>query len=176
MDYLNSLKSEQTARIVMRDTSLYVFLGTIFAVYAAEGQAGANTNLVELIRVCSTALSAIMLSIYLSNDYYVSKIGAFVAKDPKAKDFHRWEAFHRTGWRHHVQKFFRTIVVLLLFGGWALYQGLPLLQSSNLLARSAVVVFGLIVTAQLIVFLSFALGKTKGPVEAPAPQPHVPGV
>lgn len=156
-DYLTVLKNEQTARIVMRDTSLYVFLGTIFAVYAAEGQAGSNAALVELVRTSATGLSAIMLSIYLSNDYYVSKIGEFVAKDPKAADFKRWEAFHREGWRHHAQKFFRTLIVLALFGGWAIYQALPVILAGAPLARNAAIAFTTLVGLELIVFLTLAL-------------------
>lgn len=143
----------------MRDTALYVFLATIFAVYAAEGQAGRNSDLVELIRTCSTGLSAIMLSIYLSNDYYVSKIGAFVAQDKSAADFQRWEAFHRTGWRHHVQKFARTLVVVVLFGGWTIYQGLPVLRAGSPTAQVSAIVFGIIVFLQLFVFLTFALQR-----------------
>lgn len=157
MEHLVALKNEQTARIVMRDTSLYVFLGTIFAVYAAEGQAGQNASLVELIRTCSTGLSAIMLTIYLSNDYYVSKIGDFVAADKDAITFKRWEDFHRSGWRHHVQKFFRTAIVLLLFGGWSLYQAIPVVQFGDAIARAVALLFGAIVVFQLAVFLSLAL-------------------
>lgn len=156
MDHIVALKNEQTARIVMRDTSLYVFLVTVFAVHAAEGQVGSNTALLDLIQTCSTALSAIMLSIYLSNDYYVSKIGAFIRMDPGAEEFHQWEAFHRFGWRHHAQKLFRTFFVVILFGGWAFYQGHAVLQSEDIVARGAAIIFCVVVTLQILFFLTFA--------------------
>lgn len=169
MEHLAAIKNEQTARIVLRDTALYVFLGTIFAAYAAEGQAGANTALVELIRTAATGLSAIMLSIYLSNDYYVSKIGDFIAQDEDAEAFKRWEAYHRIGVRHHIQKFSRTVIVLALFGGWAAYQAIPVVAHGDPLARVAALVFGALVLAQLAVFISVAF---RAPSQhAPTPEP-----
>lgn len=162
MEHLASLKNEQTARIVLRDTALYVFLGIIFAVYAAEGQAGSNHKLIELIRTCSTGLSAIMLSIYLSNDHYVSEIGRFVCSEPRADAFKRWEHSHRKGWRHHVQKFFRTLIVVLLFGGWAVYQTIQVFASGSIPARVAAALFDIIVIVQLSVFLFIAFAPAPG--------------
>lgn len=158
MDHFTALKNEQTARIVMRETALYVYIGTIFAVYAAEGQAGANAALVEWIQAVSTALSAIMFSIYLSNDFYVSRIGAFVRGHPQAGAFIDWENFHRQGIVHAVQKSFRTIVVILLFGGWALYRSIPVLETGQPLTKAIAIVFGTIILIELLAFCAILFG------------------
>jgi hypothetical protein len=121
MDHLVVLKNEQTARIVLRDTALYVHLGAIIGVYAAIGQAGSNQSLVEVIRTSSVALSIVMFSIYLSNDYYVSKLGRFI-RSFGDDQFQGWEQFHRQGIRYRIQKSLRTIIVVMLFGVWTAVQ------------------------------------------------------
>lgn len=157
MDHFIVLKSEQTARLVLRDTALYIYLGAIIAIYAAEGQAGSNADLVQIIRLCSVGLVAIMFSIYLSNDYYVSKIGKFISENA-GDDFRRWETYHRVGLRYRLQKYLRTIVVVFLFGGWALFQGLQAYSTPGTIGRWVVVACGIVVAIQLLFFLSMELG------------------
>lgn len=154
VDHLVALKGEQTARIVLRDTALYIFIGTIFGAYAAEGQAGSNSDLVQQIRAFSLALAALMFSIYLSNDYYVSRIGTFVGKHPAAGKFSEWEAFHRKGVLYHLQKLFRTLVIFLLFGGWTVYQGALIFATGEPNTRIATIVFGSVVALELVFFIS----------------------
>lgn len=159
MDHLIALKNEQSARIVLRDTALYVFIGTIFGVYAAEGQAGANRELVELIRACSMVVSAIMLSIYMSNDYYISKIARFVCDKDSEGEFKRWENYHRRGGYYQFQKLLRFILVLLMFGGWAVYQGLPVFSHGTAETRIIAMGGGAIVLVELIFFVVVYLDR-----------------
>lgn len=154
MDHLVALKNEQTARIVLRDTALYVFIGTIFGIYAAEGQAGTNRELVELIRACSTVVSAIMLSIYMSNDYYVSKIARFVCDQATDKGFDLWENYHRKGKYYGFQKLLRFLLVIVMFGGWSVYQGWPVFLHGNDATRVIAVAGGGVVLVELVFFVS----------------------
>ena len=149
-EHFTALKNEQTARIVLRDTALYVFIGTVFGIYAAEGQAGANTNLVEIIRACSTAVSAIMFSIYLSNDYYVSRIGQFARSADN--DFSSWEDYHRKGALYVLQKYFRSFLVVALFAGWTLYQAIPILEHGSFATRVMTIFFSGLVAFELLLF------------------------
>lgn len=154
MDHLVALKNEQTARIVLRDTALYVQLGTIFGIYAAEGQAAANLELVEWIRAVSTLVSAVMLSIYMSNDYYVSRIGRFICSESSSQEFQRWESYHRTGVYYALQKYLRFALVLLIFGGWSAYQSIPVFEAGTISTRAITAIGSTCLLLELAFFIS----------------------
>jgi hypothetical protein len=151
MDHIVALKNEQTARIVLRDSALYVFIGAIFAFYAAEGQAGSNANLIYWIHLASSIIAAGMFSIYLSNDFYVSQISRFVASE-KDPEFCKWEEFHRKGAGYTLQKHLRSLVVYVVFGIWGIYQAISIFSSGDLLIRIGVILSCLVLLGQMALF------------------------
>lgn len=125
MDHIIALKSEQSARIVMRETALYVQLGSIFAAYAVEGQAGQNLDLVNVIRISSMLIALVMISIYLSNDYYVTRISNFI-KSASIDKFSEWENTRKDNIYYQFQKHLRTLSTMIVFLGWEVFQAVRL--------------------------------------------------
>lgn len=117
MDYLVALKAEQSSRITMRETALYVHLGAIFAVLAAEGQAGSNNSLRDIIICLSSCVTLVMFSIYLSNDYYITLISRYCMQFPDPS-IQRWESERRKNFVYFIQKNTRIVIVILAFVGW----------------------------------------------------------
>ncbi|MDE8654617.1 hypothetical protein [Novosphingobium album (ex Liu et al. 2023)] len=180
---LIALKSEQTARIVLRDTTLYVHIASIIAIYAAEGQAGSNEPLVHSIRVAATILSAVIFSIYASNDFYVSSIGKFAAAHGSSL-LQVWEREHRIGRRYRLQKFLRAAAVLIVFPGWTTLQIAPILARSFDFLQIVAVVSWLVVIGATLVFLVSDWGRSRAaqppdstsvsPLSADLTQPNEP--
>ena len=157
-DVLAILKSEQTARIVLRDTTLYVHIASIVAVYAAEGQAGSNTELVGYIRAFAIVLAAVICCIYASNDFYISRIAEFTSRQG-SELLQSWEREHRSGKRYRAQKALRTTAVLAVFPGWTTLQLVPLVKQ-HLGSLGLVAIFAWLATiGASIVFLSADAGR-----------------
>jgi hypothetical protein len=181
---LIALKGEQTARIVLRDTTLYVHIASIVALYAAEGQAGSNDSLVSAIQAFAVVLAAVICSIYASNDFYISRLARFALCHGSAV-LRAWENEHRAGVRYRFQKAMRTSAVLLVFPGWATLQLAPLIESEwRYLTWIAILSWGLVVSATLV-FLTADVGRRVRTAEAgdeqaidqlaPATQEELPG-
>lgn len=163
---LIALKAEQSARIVLRDTTLYVHIASVIAIYAAEGQAGNNVELVHAIRAAATVLSAVIFSIYASNDFYVSSIARF-ASDHGAGLLQRWEREHRGGRRYRLQKILRAAAVLIVFPGWTTLQIFPLMNEEVDHLLIAAVLSWLVVVGATVVFLGADWRRT---ADSSAPQ------
>lgn len=157
-DELIALKGEQTARIVLRDTTLYVHIASIVAIYAAEGQAGSNAELVASIRAFAIVLTAVICSIYASNDFYVSRLAHFASTHGAAL-LQAWENEHRLGVRYRLQKLLRASTVLIVFPGWATLQLAPMLQAGMTVLTGIAFASWLVVTGATLVFLTADRGR-----------------
>lgn len=157
-DELGPLKSEQTARIVLRDTTLYVHIASVVAIYAAEGQAGDNADLVASIRAFAIVLTAVICSIYVSNDFYVSRLAHF-ASTYGSELMKAWETEHRKGVRYRLQKLLRATAILTVFPGWATLQLMPVIRAGLDLLAWIGFVSWLLVVGATVVFLTVDYGR-----------------
>ena len=101
-------KNEQIARIVLRDTTLYVNLTLVAALFATQP---ANNSLNHFAMF--PVWSLVMVSIYYSNDYYVSALRDYVKHTDKSRA--SWESKKPRGFGYKLQKELRFLVVLISF-------------------------------------------------------------
>ncbi|GIH95288.1 hypothetical protein Psi01_59180 [Planobispora siamensis] len=115
------LKTEQVARIGVRDNLIYFMLGSA-ATVAAGAFAGRNAALALLLPVASMALGWT----YLANDHMISAIGRHVRQQlcPRLRDLagqqlpvFGWERNHADDHRRRSRKRLQFAVDLLTFAG-----------------------------------------------------------
>ncbi len=73
-----ALKQEQTARLALRETALYVNLAVLLSLLAARVQAVVVLD--DKVMLMLPYLSGIMFWIYYNNDYYINGISAYIVK------------------------------------------------------------------------------------------------
>jgi len=116
------LKDEQHKRVEFRDQMIYITLGAIGAVFSyALQKPEAEIALLVLPFVC-----LIMGWTYLTNDYKISQMGAYIRKklipeilkDPNLTEDTQinWEIFNRTHNRRKRHKLLQLVVDITIFG------------------------------------------------------------
>ena len=106
-----AMKSEQTARLVLRDTSLYT---QIVISATLLGLLQFNSMKVWL-PIAFSGASFVIFCIYATNDIYVTQISKFVSE--RFRTLSSWEDWHRAGLLYRFQKAFRQFAVFGAFVG-----------------------------------------------------------
>ena len=103
-----ALKNEQTSRINFRDTALYLQL------VSSTTALGFYVEYKIWTVLLLVALGAFVFStLYFINDFFVGRIGAFLATFEAP--YSDWETFHRLGYGYRLQKWMRRSLVVLSF-------------------------------------------------------------
>lgn len=123
----STLKSEQLARIKIRDNFIYISLGifgTIFS-FSMFNIGTSVTSDKSMVLLLIPTVSFILSWFYIDNDEKVSQIGKYIRKEltPKIKEFldtddsmiFGWESYHRSDHKRITRKTLQVTIDVITF-------------------------------------------------------------